>query len=127
MVRGAPLRPIHARCLAATGQRARAEQAIAVARARLLGIAGAITDPSYRTSFLAQVPENRRTFELARQWLGGERHPTARAIADGRTARIAGKDGLPASALDARGPSRLNTGIARGFDTASVSGPDHLM
>jgi hypothetical protein len=30
-----------------------------------------IDDPAYQKSFLENVPENRRTLELARQWLGG--------------------------------------------------------
>jgi hypothetical protein len=45
-------------------------RAIADARARLLAIAGKIVEPSYRTSFLDDVPENARTLTLARAWLG---------------------------------------------------------
>ncbi|HWO25345.1 MAG TPA: hypothetical protein VNO30_41680 [Kofleriaceae bacterium] len=67
--RGAFLRLVHARCLAATGEPTAAAAAIARARARLLAIADKIGDPEYRRSFLEEVPENRQTLELARQSL----------------------------------------------------------
>ena len=43
--------------------------AIARARAYLLAVADRIADPSYRASFLDQVPENARILALARAWL----------------------------------------------------------
>jgi hypothetical protein len=60
----------HAECLEATGDHAAARAAIARARAWILAVADKIGDPAYRTSFLENVPENRKTLELARQWLG---------------------------------------------------------
>jgi tetratricopeptide (TPR) repeat protein len=68
--RGAFLRLTHAECLEATGSRDAARKAIAIARERLLMIAEKVSNPEYRTSFLENVPENRRTLELARQWFG---------------------------------------------------------
>ncbi|XXT14614.1 protein kinase [Sorangium sp. So ce429] len=67
--RGARLRLVHAECLAAAGQREAAGKALAAARERLLDIAGRIPEPQYRTSFLEEVPENRRTLALAQEWL----------------------------------------------------------
>jgi hypothetical protein len=63
------LRHVHAECLEATGDHAAACAAIADVRAIILGIADKIGDPVYRTTFLA-VAENRRTLDLASQWLG---------------------------------------------------------
>jgi hypothetical protein len=34
-------------------------------------IAAKVDNPAHRKSFLENVPENRRTLEPARQWLGG--------------------------------------------------------
>jgi eukaryotic-like serine/threonine-protein kinase len=70
--RGGFLRLVHAECLEATGDHDAAKAAIARARDRLFVIAGKIGDPVYRKSFLENVPENRRTLELARQWLDAE-------------------------------------------------------
>jgi hypothetical protein len=70
LFRGAFVRLAHAEALHATGAEDAARRAIADARARLVAIAGKIADPSYRTSFLEQVPENARTLALARAWLG---------------------------------------------------------
>jgi len=70
MFRGAFVRLAHAEALHATGAHDDARRAIAGARTHLLGIASRITDPAYKTSFLEQVPENARTFALARAWLG---------------------------------------------------------
>jgi len=64
------VRLAHAEALHATGAHDAARAAIAGARARVLAIAGTISDPDYRASFLAQVPENARTLALARTWLG---------------------------------------------------------
>jgi hypothetical protein len=70
MFRGGFVRLAHAEALHATGAHAAAREAIAGARDRLRAIAGKIDDPAYRRSFLEDVPENARTFELARAWLG---------------------------------------------------------
>ncbi|HEX7836159.1 MAG TPA: hypothetical protein VF469_01785, partial [Kofleriaceae bacterium] len=70
MFRGALVRLAHAEALHATGAHDAARNAIAQARAHLLAIADKIADPSYRASFLEQVPENARTLALATAWLG---------------------------------------------------------
>jgi hypothetical protein len=75
MFRGAFVRLVHAEALHATGAHDAARTAIAAARARLLAIADRIADPAYRTSFLANVPENARTLALAVVW-GGESAPS---------------------------------------------------
>jgi serine/threonine protein kinase/tetratricopeptide (TPR) repeat protein len=68
--RGAFLRLVHAECLEATGDHEAAKAAIARARARLFVIAAKIGEPEHRKSFLEDVPENRQTLALARQWVG---------------------------------------------------------
>jgi ATP/maltotriose-dependent transcriptional regulator MalT len=68
--RGAFLRLVHIESLAVNGCRDEAREAVASASDRLLAIVAKIDDPAYRKSFLEDVPENRRTLELARQWLG---------------------------------------------------------
>jgi len=70
MFRGAFVRLAHCEALHATGAHEAARRAIAEARDRLFAIAGRIADPAYRQSFLETVPENARTLELARAWLG---------------------------------------------------------
>ncbi|WP_437319394.1 protein kinase domain-containing protein [Sorangium sp. So ce385] len=70
MFRGAFVRLAHAEALHATGDRGAARAAIATARAHLLAIVHKIADPSYKKSFLENVPENTRTVALARAWLG---------------------------------------------------------
>jgi tetratricopeptide (TPR) repeat protein len=70
MFRGAFVRLAAAEALHATGAHDAARHAIADARARLRAIADKIADPGYRTSFLADVPENARTLALATAWLG---------------------------------------------------------
>jgi tetratricopeptide (TPR) repeat protein len=70
LFRGAFVRLVHAEALHASGAHDAARRTITDARARLLAIAGKITEPSYRTSFLDDVPENARTLTLARAWLG---------------------------------------------------------
>jgi hypothetical protein len=70
LFRGGLVRVVHAEALHATGDHDAARRAIAAARARLLAIAGRIAEPTYRTSFLAAVPENARTLTLASEWLG---------------------------------------------------------
>jgi hypothetical protein len=70
MFRGAFVRLARAEALHAAGALDAARAAIADARARLVAIADTISDPAYRTSFLEGVPENARTLELARAWIG---------------------------------------------------------
>jgi tetratricopeptide (TPR) repeat protein len=66
----AVIRLAHAETLRAAGDDAGARKAIEAARARLREIATKISDPSMKRSFLERVPENARTMELAREWLG---------------------------------------------------------
>jgi hypothetical protein len=68
--KGAFARLVHAEALHAADHHERSRAAIAVARDRLLANAEKIGDPIYRRSFLENVPENARTFALARAWLG---------------------------------------------------------
>lgn len=68
--RGAFLRLNHVESLEAAGKPDAARAALAKARDRLLAISDRILDPSYRIHFLEDVPENRRTLALAREWLG---------------------------------------------------------
>ncbi|HEX3477675.1 MAG TPA: hypothetical protein VHT91_21790 [Kofleriaceae bacterium] len=70
MFRGAFVRLAHAEALHATGAHDAARRAITEARTRLLTTADRIADPTYKQSFLADVPENARTLALARAWLG---------------------------------------------------------
>ncbi|KYG06256.1 hypothetical protein BE21_35910 [Sorangium cellulosum] len=67
--RSAFLRLIHAECLEAAGEREAARAAIAEARRCVLANAEKIESAVDRASFLDDVPENRRTLALARQWL----------------------------------------------------------
>jgi eukaryotic-like serine/threonine-protein kinase len=69
---GAYLPLIHAEALDATGDHEGARAAIAAARTELLARADQIDDPTYRKTFLENVPENARTLARARQWLGEE-------------------------------------------------------
>ncbi|AGP35895.1 protein kinase domain-containing protein [Sorangium cellulosum] len=59
-----------AESLAANGRHDAAAAAIASARAALLARAERLSDPPWRERFLRDVPDNARTLELARQWLG---------------------------------------------------------
>ncbi|WP_437807354.1 protein kinase domain-containing protein [Sorangium sp. So ce1078] len=69
---GEPLvRLTYAEALAASGRHAEAIAAIASARTALLARAEKLSDPAWRERFLRDVPDNARTLELARQWLGG--------------------------------------------------------
>ena len=53
---------------------ANAEQTLKDAESRALHAAAEIADPALRRGFLERVPDNARTLELARRWLGqGER------------------------------------------------------
>jgi hypothetical protein len=58
---------VYADCLWVAGDRGGATAAIRAARERLLGRAARIDDPAWRSSFLARVPENARTAELAQE------------------------------------------------------------
>jgi hypothetical protein len=70
MFRGAFIRLARAEALHATGAVDAARMAIAEAQTRLCALADKIPDLEYRRSFLEGVPENARTFALARAWLG---------------------------------------------------------
>ncbi|HWU89323.1 MAG TPA: hypothetical protein VN253_18800, partial [Kofleriaceae bacterium] len=74
--RGAFVRLAHAEALHATGALDAARAAIGEARAHLLAIADRIPAGEPRQRFLEQIPENARTFALARAWLG-EAAPSA--------------------------------------------------
>ncbi|XXX82773.1 protein kinase [Sorangium sp. So ce134] len=68
---GEPLvRLTHAEALATSGRQREAAAAIASARAALLARADKLSDPTWRERFLRDVPDNARTLELARRWLG---------------------------------------------------------
>ncbi|MGK4003495.1 tetratricopeptide repeat protein [Sorangium sp. So ce1036] len=60
-----------AEALAASGRHEEAAAAIAAARTALLARADKLSDPTWRERFLRDVPDNARTLELARRWLGG--------------------------------------------------------
>jgi hypothetical protein len=75
MFRGAFIRLARAEALHAAGALDAARAAISDARARLAVTAAKIAEPEYRTSFLEGVPENARTLELARAWLGEAARP----------------------------------------------------
>jgi tetratricopeptide (TPR) repeat protein len=68
--RGSFLRLVHIESLEADGRHDEACAALVRARGRLLTLAATISDPAYQKSFLEGDPENRRTLERARQWLG---------------------------------------------------------
>ncbi|WP_437477586.1 protein kinase [Sorangium sp. So ce1014] len=59
-----------AEALAAYGRREEAVIAIGAARTALLARAEKLRDPAWRERFLRDVPDNARTLELARRWLG---------------------------------------------------------
>lgn len=61
---------VHAEALAAAGEPAAACAAIAAARARLQVRARRILDPARRKDFLGKFPDNARTLDLARAWVG---------------------------------------------------------
>ncbi|HLM71661.1 MAG TPA: hypothetical protein VK459_03180, partial [Polyangiaceae bacterium] len=68
--RGQGVRLVYAESLAAAGEEEAAREAIAGARDHLLKQAATIADADYKKSFLESVPENARTMDLARRWLG---------------------------------------------------------
>jgi ATP/maltotriose-dependent transcriptional regulator MalT len=61
---------VRAEALHALGEVAAAHDTIRVARTRIQETAAVLTRPDLRDSFLSRVEPNRRTLELARQWLG---------------------------------------------------------
>ena len=65
----AKIRLVFAKALAATGDRATAQDVIATARERLIERAARISNSDLRRSFLERVPENERTLVLAREAL----------------------------------------------------------
>ena len=64
------VRLVLAEALFANGLRDQARDAIRSARVQLMERAQVINDLSWREAFLGRVPENLRTLELSRQWLG---------------------------------------------------------
>ncbi|WP_437854951.1 protein kinase domain-containing protein [Sorangium sp. So ce363] len=60
-----------AEVLSASGRHDEAAAAISAARTALLARAEKLGDPAWRERFLEHVPDNARTLELARRWLGG--------------------------------------------------------
>ena len=68
--RGAYARLVHVEALEATGDHAKASQALSAARDRLLIQTAKIGDLALRRGFLEDLPENARTLALARQWSG---------------------------------------------------------
>jgi hypothetical protein len=64
------LRLTYAEVLAAAGDAASAAAAISAARDALLASADKLRDPVRRARYLLDIPENARTLELARAWLG---------------------------------------------------------
>ncbi|WP_437585784.1 protein kinase domain-containing protein [Sorangium sp. So ce1000] len=65
------VRLTYAEALAASGRHAEATAAMVSARTALLARAEKLSDPTWRERFLRDVPDNARTLEVARQWLGG--------------------------------------------------------
>ncbi|WP_437521775.1 AAA family ATPase [Sorangium sp. So ce726] len=65
------VRLTYAEALSASGRHDEAAVAIAAARTALLARAEKLGDPAWRERFLQHVPDNARTLELARRWLGG--------------------------------------------------------
>jgi tetratricopeptide (TPR) repeat protein len=63
-------RLVHAEALDATGDHDGARASIVDARTRLLERASRISDVELRRSFLENVPQNARTLELAKAWIG---------------------------------------------------------
>ncbi|HRI67939.1 MAG TPA: hypothetical protein PK156_27060, partial [Polyangium sp.] len=70
--RGAFLRLTHAEILESLGRHDEAGAAIRNARECIRVNAAKIDDLVMRTKFLENVPENRRTLELAQAWCGAE-------------------------------------------------------
>jgi ATP/maltotriose-dependent transcriptional regulator MalT len=68
---------VYAEALQASGEDALARAAIAEARDKILAMAARIVDPDRRRGFIEDVPENMRTMDLARRWLGEHAGPDA--------------------------------------------------
>jgi hypothetical protein len=68
--RHAMLLLVRAEAFYALGNLDAAREAIREAQEDLLRRAAKIPDPDVRRSFLENIPDHRRTLELARQWLG---------------------------------------------------------
>jgi tetratricopeptide (TPR) repeat protein len=64
------VRLVHARAEEAASGRPAGQASVRLARERLLERAARIRDATSRESFLARVPENSRTLELYREWVG---------------------------------------------------------
>jgi tetratricopeptide (TPR) repeat protein len=62
---------MRAEALRAAGETDAATASVARARDRLLERAARIGHPEWRRSFLEEIPDHARTFELARSWAGG--------------------------------------------------------
>jgi eukaryotic-like serine/threonine-protein kinase len=65
------VRLVHAKALAACGDRQSAAVAIVASRDRLLARAKRIGDATQRATFLRAIPENRETLELSEAWTSG--------------------------------------------------------
>jgi eukaryotic-like serine/threonine-protein kinase len=65
------VRLVHAKALAACGDRQSATVAIVASRDRLLARAKRIGDATQRATFLRAIPENRETLELTEAWTSG--------------------------------------------------------
>jgi ATP/maltotriose-dependent transcriptional regulator MalT len=63
------VRLVHAKTVAAGGERKAAAAALEASRRRLLARAERIPDAAQRESFLRGIPENRETLELAASWI----------------------------------------------------------
>jgi len=64
------VRLARAEALHAAGDAGGAQEAIRIARGRLLSNAEKISSPELRRSFLERVPTNARTLSLAAEWVG---------------------------------------------------------
>jgi hypothetical protein len=64
------VRLVYAEALYENGEHIAARAAIERARDRVLALGNKIADPVLRETCLTRVPENARTLELARAWLG---------------------------------------------------------
>ena len=64
------MRLVYAKALAANGLLDEAKTAAGVARERLRARAASMREQKHMESLLERVPDNARTMELARAWLG---------------------------------------------------------
>jgi eukaryotic-like serine/threonine-protein kinase len=114
------VRLVHAEALAAVGQHKAARAAIAEARARLLSRAAAISDPTFRASFLARVPENARTLDLARQWIDESVEPRPDKVSE-RVVRSPSTLSLRQSTQAERCLQEAEQAIERGNPEAAIA------